>query len=529
MFRVHVRSLDGTSRKGRFEDSYTVEQKYDEATQTMVDNILSAGGYGQLKVAHRADGARVAVKQVSVKKSEDWPLRVTSHKALMREIKFLNVLFHENIVTLYDFFERPSGICYIVTEFCSGGELFDFLLSDSYQKDPKRFDYAASIIREMLEAVRYCHEQGIVHRDIKPENVVLSHPFVEGMPMPSVKLIDFGLSATFEQLRLQETVGTPGYGAPEIIRPTTYNQLCDEWSVGVVMFLLIYLYPPYNYGKDNKVLMMTEPLPPPHGFDQIPESPAKNLIGRFLCLQEHRISAKDALNHPWFSLHEVVPLPVPDNVLVDRFKQHACQKKLVRMIRYHIVSAMRHGHAPNTEITRLKDMYKLHFTGPMTIDDARKKLKSIVHTQNDIDALDLNRDGVLDWNELLCNALPPRLYDTYMRIGRVFDAFDRNKDGRLSFSELYEMLLGSVDDAKTVYMDMRRVKTAVAACALFKHIYGAIDVWSRPDMLKQVLAIVDQFDAMERTLETDSDFMRVEVTFSRDDFKQYLEDKLLVV
>lgn len=108
---------------------------------------------------------------------------------------------------------------------------------------------AAEIMRQILSAVVYCHENSIVHRDLKPENLLLElkKSFAEGN---TVKVIDFGTSIEFTRdEKLNARLGTAYYIAPEVLRGE-YDEKCDVWSCGVILYILLCGYPPFNGDTD---------------------------------------------------------------------------------------------------------------------------------------------------------------------------------------------------------------------------------------------------------------------------------------
>ena len=128
---------------------------------------------------------------------------------LQYEIEILKTLEHPNIVKLYEVFEDKDYI-YIVTELCEGGELFDVILEKQCfnEKD------AASITKQTLNAVAYCHSMKVAHRDLKPENILLDKQNQE-----SIKIIDFGTSQIFQEgQKMHQTYGTAYYIAPEVLK-----------------------------------------------------------------------------------------------------------------------------------------------------------------------------------------------------------------------------------------------------------------------------------------------------------------------
>ncbi len=163
--------------------------------------------------------------------------------ALQNEVDILKQVDHPNIVKFYDMYEDEKYI-YIVMELLGGGELFDQIMTKEIFTEKESRD----IIAPIFDALIYCHKIGIVHRDIKPENLLFSSKNLE---TGIIKVSDFGLARllTADQ-RATTTCGTPGYVAPEIISEKPYNEACDFWSVGVVLFILLSGEPPF-YHEDN--------------------------------------------------------------------------------------------------------------------------------------------------------------------------------------------------------------------------------------------------------------------------------------
>lgn len=172
---------------------------------------------------------------------------------LAREMMLLREMNHRSIARLADVFEDVDYV-HLVTELYTGGELFDRIVerSSSNNGRPCLAEVeAARIIRQILGAVSYMHDRGIVHRDLKPENVLFESRD-EGSP---VKIVDFGLarkhnaSGSGKEPPMSTIVGTPYYIAPEVLRKK-YDRSCDLWSVGVIAYILLAGYPPFD-GADN--------------------------------------------------------------------------------------------------------------------------------------------------------------------------------------------------------------------------------------------------------------------------------------
>jgi len=133
---------------------------------------------------------------------------VKDYTTFINEINILRQLDHPNIIKLHEIWEW-NEVCFLVLEYCSGGELFHYILEKKHLNEKE----AASIMKQLLSALVYLHKQGIAHRDIKPENFMLSK---KGDPT-CVKMIDFGLSKDFSGTGSMKTMsGSPYYIAPEV-------------------------------------------------------------------------------------------------------------------------------------------------------------------------------------------------------------------------------------------------------------------------------------------------------------------------
>jgi len=148
---------------------------------------------------------------------------------------------HPNIIKLYETFEDSRNV-YMITELCTGGELFDKIIQKGFFSEEE----ARIVFKQMILALNYCHSQQVAHRDLKPENFLLLN---DNADWP-LKLIDFGLSFMFDQNKVTAKgmgtlVGTSYYMAPEVMQGK-YDQTCDIWSAGVILYILVTSVPPFN-------------------------------------------------------------------------------------------------------------------------------------------------------------------------------------------------------------------------------------------------------------------------------------------
>lgn len=160
---------------------------------------------------------------------------------------------HPNIIKLYEIFEDNRYI-YLIMEECTGGELFDRIIERINNKKLFTEREAAVIFKEIMGTICYCHSQGVCHRDLKPENLLF---LTKEDPSP-IKVIDFGLSRLFEKTqnlkdnKMTTKVGTAYYVSPEVLSGD-YDEKCDIWSAGVILYIILTGDPPFNGANDNEI------------------------------------------------------------------------------------------------------------------------------------------------------------------------------------------------------------------------------------------------------------------------------------
>lgn len=290
---VSSRSSSEESITGKLSD---IEYKYH-----IDPRVLGTGHHGSVReCVDRATGQRFAVK--SIRKSDP----AVKPGGLAREIMLLQEMKHRSIVEIVDVFE-DAGYVHIVTDLCSGGELFDKICEKSSNTDNGAVCFAeeeaARIMHQILTAVSYMHKKGVAHRDIKPENILFETTDNDS----PVKIIDFGLSRkhSSESAHMSTIVGTPYYIAPEVLRQS-YDKSCDIWSCGVIAYILLCGYPPFNGSNNDEthrsILKGQYYFPARDWKDASIE--AMDFIVRMLQIDpQNRMTVEQALNHPWLVKH----------------------------------------------------------------------------------------------------------------------------------------------------------------------------------------------------------------------------------
>jgi calcium-dependent protein kinase len=154
-----------------------------------------------------------------------------------QELDILRSTDHPNIINFFEIY-MDRYFFHLVTEFCEGGELYDYILDKKKLKEKE----AVTLIIKIVSAIKHLHDKNICHRDLKPENIL----FERRGKNQEIKVIDFGLSKIFgDEQTMQTKIGTPYYVSPEILEGT-YDKGCDMWSIGVITYIMLCGYPPFN-------------------------------------------------------------------------------------------------------------------------------------------------------------------------------------------------------------------------------------------------------------------------------------------
>lgn len=299
-----------------------------------VDREIGHGMTGKVYLVRAKEtGEMFALKSMDLRR-----LDVTSHELLedlKAEVETLRSLDHPHVIKLFEYFVEPASggpvqSMYLVLEYCSGGEVCSIphvhtqartaltyailclQLFDRLHAQPgSRFTEAeaAYLVSQMVAAVAYIHGQGITHRDLKLENFI----FTDGSDTmrSALKLIDFGLSARYQYAgtavkRMTTLCGTPYYLAPEVLNQgeggSGYTNAVDEWSLGVITYMLLSGTPPFKGRRDREVLQAVRrgkyTLSGPR-WEGISEE-AKDFIRRLLVYNpSKRATSEQAMKHPW--------------------------------------------------------------------------------------------------------------------------------------------------------------------------------------------------------------------------------------
>ena len=404
--------------------------------------LIGEGAFGEVwQVRHKALGKDFAMK--IIEKSYN-----CKPKEILNEINILKQLDHPNILKILDF-HLTNDKLYIITDFCSEGELYHEI------KRRNQFSEAetAFVIHQLLSAIRYCHKMRVIHRDIKPENIMIMGR--ENNGYLNVKLIDFGTAKIFEIGNMQKgLVGSSYYIAPEVIRGK-YDESCDIWSIGVIMYIMLTGVPPFYGNDDDSILRhVTEGKYDTtiDAYINLSEN-AKDLIRKLLKFYPNeRITAKEALNHPWFQTAEFKVTYQTINT-VNPIEAKEMFKNLENYRSNNIIkcAALAYLVHQNTNIPQCLEAMKL-FKEIDLNHDGKLDPNELEHGymkycgMNKTDAknkrilvfanIDTDNNGYIESEEFIRACINPRLFNSKNYLKFAFDYFDTDRSGNISIEEI---------------------------------------------------------------------------------------------
>ncbi|KAM5319182.1 serine/threonine-protein kinase SIK3 isoform 6-T6 [Glossophaga mutica] len=257
-----------------------------------IDRTIGKGNFAVVKRAtHLVTKAKVAIKIIDKTQLDEENL-----KKIFREVQIMKMLCHPHIIRLYQVMETERMI-YLVTEYASGGEIFDHLVAHGRMAEKE----ARRKFKQIVAAVFFCHCRNIVHRDLKAENLLLDANL-------NIKIADFGFSNHFTPGQLLKTwCGSPPYAAPELFEGKEYDgPKVDIWSLGVVLYVLVCGALPFDGStlQNLRARVLS-------GKFRIPffmSTECEHLIRHMLVLDpSKRLSMEQICKHKWMKLGDTDP------------------------------------------------------------------------------------------------------------------------------------------------------------------------------------------------------------------------------
>ena len=357
---------------------------------------LGEGAYGAVyKVQQRTTLFLRAVKAIKRKHVDS--------TSFSNEIAVLRTVDYPNIIKLFDCY-YDNNYYYMVEEYCSGGDLFDYIQEQVSFSERK----AAIIFKQLISAVNHLHKKKIVHRDLKPENIV----FIKTKQKDDIfiKIIDFGTSVSIKnQNKLTQELGTIYYIAPEVFK-NNYNEKADVWSCGIILYTMLCGHPPFMGNNEEAIknkILNSKLVFPKNDFKHISQEAIEYIKQLLEYNPSKRLSAEQALENSWLKLNSEKTqdeINLNDDIIgnLTKFKS----------------------------IVTLQKATLAFLTNQISINQEIKKLK------DEFDKIDENKDGEISKEELIkcLETIYPKA-EAIKRTNEIFGEIDFNNDNSISFSE----------------------------------------------------------------------------------------------
>ena len=385
--------------------------------------------------------------------------KINNIEIFRNEINIMSKCDHPNIIKLYEIYEDPRYID-LIMEQCIGGTLFDKLIKRMQEKEETFSEKeAANILKQIITAVSYCHNQGICHRDLKMENVL----FLNNHTNSPIKIIDFGLSQCIEKKKLVQVltgknygnitmnspVGSPHYISPEILNGK-YNQKCDIWSAGVILYAILSGCFPFEGDTDKEIFNAIKNKKYQFHEEEWKNisKEAKDLIKHMLVDEDKRYSAEEVLNHPWLVNTAPNSKGTVSKINIKQLENYKNSYNFKKFVLTYMATRLREKDI--MELNKIFLEIDTNKDGTLSVDEIRKCLIKLNQEQNlkinnqeieDIfKSIDVNNSKRIEYTEFITSMLEESTYCKEEKLIKIFRMLDKDGSGKISKDEIKKVL-----------------------------------------------------------------------------------------
>jgi calcium-dependent protein kinase len=388
---------------------------------------------------------------VAIKTIEKVQDNMIDDMEIKNEINILKSLSHPNIVKIYEFFDTALHY-YIVTEYCKKGELFSYITNEYNERQLSILFY------QVFSGLCYLHEKKILHRDLKLENLMVSEiekDIVTGEEYFWIKIIDFGTAKIFEKNKTEKAViGSSYYIAPEVFKQK-YKEKCDTWSVGVILYMTLVGVAPFDGKNDDDIIKRIKiGKYNKHNERYAKHSEeVKDLLSKLLEKKiDKRLSAKEALNHPWFEKYGGRNLFCnfkPEDI--KPYIEHLFNYKYNSKLQELVIAFLVHNLANNDETLIILKMFRyFNKSGDCKLTKAELtqglynyKDKEEVDEMVDVifERLDGDNNGYIEYEEFLRACIDKKSLMTKEKLKYAFRFLDKDNSKTLNAQKILKAFL----------------------------------------------------------------------------------------
>ncbi len=423
------------------ENSGLPNQKY------KIISKLGDGSYGTVYLA-----VNLMTKQnVAMKKINKVKENTIDDMEIKNEIEILKKLDHPNIVKIIEFFSTPKAY-YIITDFCACGELYNQIKHQYTEAQ------LAVLFYQVLSGLYYLHTKNIVHRDLKLENILISEIEKDNNTNEKyfwVKIIDFGTAKIFEKNKNEKAVvGSSYYIAPEVLHKN-YNEKCDTWSVGVILYMLIVGRAPFDGKSDDEIIENIEKgefnskhIKMLNSSDEV-----QDLVKKLLEVNvKKRLSPSEALKHPWFKKFNGKSLysNIDEKTIIiylNRLRKFEINSKFQQMVLAFIVHNIPNNNE-SKDILKIFRMFNINDDGKLTkkeLFDGLIKYFNKEEIKKEIEDIFLLLDGAnrgfIEYEEFLRATLDQKILLSDENLTYAFNFFDGDGCGKISVEKIKKFFI----------------------------------------------------------------------------------------
>ena len=412
------------------------ETKTDPLEEYEIIKSLGKGTFGEVFLVKNKI---INIKRAMKKIKKDPELDLTDEE-IFNEINILKKIEHPNIIKIFEFY-ITSDAYYLILEYCEGGDLNYF--SKLHKLTEKQIAY---IMYQILSAINYCHKMKILHRDLKLDNILLKN---SENNFCDIKICDFGTAQIFKKNEIQtEIIGTLGYMAPEVINEK-YNEKCDLWSCGIMMYNLLTGNNPFIDRNEEKTVenILNKKI----NKNELSKfnSCTNNLLLKLLEKNpNNRINSEEAINHKLFDFfdikNKITEIKDKNKIFkyINNLKKFKCNSLLQEITLAYLV----HNYPDLQEIKDASKFFAkidVEKKGKIIKDELYINLSLIINNDeltndiNDIFAnIDTNKDNYLSYEEFLRAVVDKEIFLEDNVLKYAFHHFDIQNKGEINLDDL---------------------------------------------------------------------------------------------
>ena len=424
------------------QENLIIQEKGNPSKKYKPTKMLGSGSFGSVYEAKNTIFNNIVAMKV-IKKD---PNNELDEQEIRNEIDILKKLSHPNIVKIYEFYVSNSHY-YIVTEFCKEGELFGYIKNKYSERQ------LAVLFYQVFSGLWYLHDNKILHRDIKLENIMISQKENDnetGEELFWAKIIDFGTAKIFEKNKKEkDVVGSSYYIAPEVLKQN-YNEKCDTWSVGVILYMMLVGRAPFDGKDDEEIICKINSADynsnEPRLMKHSPE--VRDLVSKLLQKDtDKRYSAKEAIAHPWFQ-------KFGGRSLYSNFKREEIEPYINNLFNYSfnskiqqlVIAFLVHNLPSNDSSTIVLKLFR-YFNKSGSCKLTKEELMNGLYDYRDknevnkvvdhlFTLLDGDNNGFIEYEEFLRACIDKKIILTSTYLKYAFKFLDKEKTGTLNTQKI---------------------------------------------------------------------------------------------